>query len=152
MRAAAVGAGIAQALVQTGKPLYCLEANAISPMSSTAREATIVRAGGRSLDGCILGGPASLGSRGRLSLSGPDAEVVAAALRWRGLHVEGLGGRAGQASAFKMGYAGLTKGTTARLLELTLRAHAWGCLDALLAKYASSPPAAFRRFITHLTT
>jgi 3-hydroxyisobutyrate dehydrogenase-like beta-hydroxyacid dehydrogenase len=152
MSAAAVGAGIAQAIVQTGKPLYFIEANAISPMSSTAIEDTIVRAGGRYIDGCIIGGPASMGSSGMLYLSGPDAEVAAAALRPRGLHVEVLGGQTGQASAFKMGYAGFTKGTTALLLELTLMAQAWGFLDALLAKYASSHPEAFRMFITHLTT
>ena len=51
-----------------------------------------------------------------------------------------------------MGYAGFTKGTTALLLELTLMAHAWGFLDTLLAKYASSHAEAFRMFITHLTT
>ena len=60
------------------------------------------------------------------------------------------GERPGQASAFKMGYAGFTKGTTALLLELTLIAQAWGCLDALLATYASSHLEAFRMFTTHL--
>jgi hypothetical protein len=75
-------------------------------------------------------------------LSGPDAEVTAAALRAGGVQAEGLGGRAGQASALKMGYAGFTKGTTALLLELTLVAHAWGFRDAILAKDASSHPAA----------
>jgi len=152
MSAAAVGAGIAQAIVQTGKPLYFIEANAISPMASTAIEDAVIRAGGRYIDGCIIGGPGSMGSSGMFYLSGPDAEVAAAALQSHGLQVEVLGGRAGQASAFKMGYAGFTKGTTALLLELTLMAHAWGFLDTLLAKYASSHAEAFRMFITHLTT
>ena len=152
MSAAAVGAGLAQAIAQTGKPLYFIEANAISPMTSTAIADTVIQAGGRYIDGCIIGGPASMGKSGMVYLSGPDAEVAAAALQSHGLHVEVLGGRAGQASAFKMGYAGFTKGTTALLLELTLMAHAWGFLDALLAKYARSHAEAFRMFITHLTT
>ena len=49
-------------------------------------------------------------------------------------------------------YAGFTKVTTALLLELTLMAHAWGCLDTVLDTYASTYPEAFRLFTTHLTT
>jgi len=152
MSAPAVGAGIAQAISPTGKPLYFIEANAISPMTSTAIEETITQAGGRYIDGCIIGGATSMDSSGMLYLSGPDAEVAAAALRPHGLQVEVLGERPGQASAFKMGYAGFTKGTTALMLELTLMAQAWGFLDALLAKYASSHPEALRLFTTHVTT
>lgn len=152
MAAPAVGAGIAQAIQQTGKPLYFIEANAISPMTSTAIAATITRAGGRYLDGCIIGGAASMDSSGTLYLSGPDTDIAAAALRCGGLRVEVLGAQPGQASAFKMGYAGFTKGTTALLLELTLMAQAWGFLDALLAKYACSHPEAFQMFTTHVTT
>jgi 3-hydroxyisobutyrate dehydrogenase-like beta-hydroxyacid dehydrogenase len=152
MRAAAVGEGIAQAIRQSGKLLYFIEANAISPMTSTAIEQTITQAGGRYVDGCIIGGATSMGSSGMFYLSGLDAEVAAAVLRSYGLQAEVLGERPGQASAFKMGYAGFTKGTTALLLELTLIAQAWGCLDALLAKYASSHPETFRMFTTHLTT
>jgi len=152
MGAPAVGAGIAQAIKQTGKPIYFIEANAISPMTSMAIEQTITQVGGRYIDGCIIGGAASMDSSGMLYLSGPDADVAAAALGPRGLRVEVLGGQPGQASAFKMGYAGFTKGTTALLLELTLMAQAWGFLGALLAKYASSHPEVFRLFTAHVTT
>jgi 3-hydroxyisobutyrate dehydrogenase-like beta-hydroxyacid dehydrogenase len=138
MSAPAVGEEIAQAITQTSKPISFIEANAISPMTSTAIEQTIIRAGGRYIDGCIIGGARDVGRSTVFYLSGPDAEV--------------LGGRAGQASAFKMGYAGFTKGTTALLLELTLVAHAWGFLDAILAKYASSHPEALRLFAAHVTT
>jgi 3-hydroxyisobutyrate dehydrogenase-like beta-hydroxyacid dehydrogenase len=152
MSAPAVGEGIAQAIAETGKPISFIEANAISPMTSTAIEHTITRAGGRYVDGCIIGGTADVGRGTTFYLSGPDAEVAAAALRAGGLQTEVLGARPGQASAFKMGYAGFTKGTTALLLELTLTAQAWGFLDAILAKYASSHPEALRMFTTHLTT
>jgi 3-hydroxyisobutyrate dehydrogenase-like beta-hydroxyacid dehydrogenase len=152
MSAPAVGAGVAQAVTQTGKPIYFIEANAISPMTSTAIEQSITRAGGRYVDGCIIGDAASVGRSTMLYLSGPDAEVTAAALRAGGIQTEVLGMRAGQASAFKMGYAGFTKGTTALLLELTLMAHAWGFLDAILAKYASSHPEALRMFTAHVTS
>jgi 3-hydroxyisobutyrate dehydrogenase-like beta-hydroxyacid dehydrogenase len=152
MSAPAVGEEIAQAITQTSKPIAFIEANAISPMTSTAIEQTILRAGGRYIDGCIIGGARDVGRSTVFYLSGPDAEVTAAALRAGGVQAEVLGGRAGQASAFKMGYAGFTKGTTALLLELTLVAHAWGFLDAILAKYASSHPEALRLFTAHVTT
>jgi 3-hydroxyisobutyrate dehydrogenase-like beta-hydroxyacid dehydrogenase len=47
MRATAVGEGIAQAIRQNGTGLYFIEANAISPMTSTAIAQTITQAGGR---------------------------------------------------------------------------------------------------------
>jgi 3-hydroxyisobutyrate dehydrogenase-like beta-hydroxyacid dehydrogenase len=147
-----VGAEIAQALTQSGASLTFIDANAISPMTSAAIEQTITQAGGRYLDGCLNGGPASMGSSGRLYLSGSDADRAAEVLRRHGLGVEVLGAHPGQASAFKMAYAGFTKGTTALLLELTLMAHAWGCLDTVLDTYASTYPEAFRLFTTHLTT
>jgi hypothetical protein len=50
-----------------------------------------------------------------------------------------------------MGYARFTKGTTALLLELTLVAQAWGFLDAILAKYASSHSEVLRLFTAHVT-
>ncbi len=152
MTAPAVGEEVAQAITQTSRPIYFIEANAISPMTSTAIEKTITRAGGRFIDGCIIGGARDVGRSTMFYLSGPNAEVAAAALRAGGVQVEVLGGQAGQASAFKMGYAGFTKGTTALLLELTLMAHAWGFLDAILAKYASSHPEALRLFTAHVTT
>jgi 3-hydroxyisobutyrate dehydrogenase-like beta-hydroxyacid dehydrogenase len=152
LSAPSVGAGIAQAMEQTGKSIVFVEANAISPMTSAAIEQTITRAGGRYVDGCIIGGPTDVGGSTMFYLSGAEAEVAAAALRGGGVRTEVLGKQAGQASAFKMGYAGFTKGTTALLLELTLMAHKWGFLDAILAKYASSHPEALRMFTTHLTT
>lgn len=152
MSAPAVGAGIAQAIAQTGKPIDFIEANAISPMTSAAIEQSIIQAGGRYVDGCIIGGAADVGRSTMVYLSGPDAAVAAAELRAGGLQAEVLGALAGQASAFKMGYAGFTKGTTALLLELALMAHAWGFLDAILAKYASSHPEALRLFTAHVTT
>jgi 3-hydroxyisobutyrate dehydrogenase-like beta-hydroxyacid dehydrogenase len=76
MSAPAVGAEIAQAITQVGKPLYFIEANAISPMTSTAIEQTITSVGGRYIDGCIIGGATDVGRSTMCYLSGPDAEVA----------------------------------------------------------------------------
>jgi len=85
MAAPAVGAGIAQAISQTGKSLYFIEANAISPMTSTTIAATITRAGVRLQDGiCGLdqgdhGAPAGVDPDGPgMGLSGyPPGQVCA---------------------------------------------------------------------------
>src|SRR4029453_8263206 len=69
MRAPEVGKGMAQAIFQTGKPIYFIEANAISPMTSMAIEQTMSQAGGRYIDGCLIGGAPRMESRGMLFLS-----------------------------------------------------------------------------------
>ena len=91
VEATVVGAEVAQAMRQSGVSITFIEANAISPMTSTAIEQTITQAGGRYLDGCINGGPASMGNSGRLYLSGSDADSAAEILRRHGLGVEVLG-------------------------------------------------------------
>ncbi|MEE8289991.1 MAG: NAD(P)-binding domain-containing protein [Candidatus Tectomicrobia bacterium] len=50
-----VGAGIAQAMRQSGASITFIEANAISPMTSTAIEQTITQAGGRYLLPVVCG-------------------------------------------------------------------------------------------------
>jgi hypothetical protein len=52
--------------------------------------------GGRYIDGCIIGSARDVGRRTMFYLSGPDAEVTAAALRAGGVQAEMLGGRAGR--------------------------------------------------------
>ena len=149
-----VGDQIADAMKQTGRSIYVIEANAIAPMTSQAIGQAITRAGGHYVDGSIIGSAtriAQMDSRGILYLSGPDAAFVADELRPRGLRVEVLGAGVGQASAFKMAYAGFTKGTTSLLIELTLTAHAWGFLDAILEKYRETYPDAFKMFKGQLT-
>jgi 3-hydroxyisobutyrate dehydrogenase-like beta-hydroxyacid dehydrogenase len=149
-----VGTQVSQAIKATGKALYFIEANAIAPMTGQAIGQAIAQAGGRCIDGSIIGSAAKIAQldhRAILYLSGPDAPLVASELRPRGLRVEVLGTEVGQASAFKMAYAGFTKGTTSLLIELTLTAHAWGFLDAILDKYQETYPDAFRMFTGQVT-
>jgi 3-hydroxyisobutyrate dehydrogenase-like beta-hydroxyacid dehydrogenase len=96
MSAPAVGEEIAQAITQTRKPIAFIEAKAISPKTRPAIEQTIIRVGGRYIDGCIIGSARDVGRRTMCYLSGPDAEVTAAALRAGGVQAEMLGGRAGR--------------------------------------------------------
>jgi 3-hydroxyisobutyrate dehydrogenase-like beta-hydroxyacid dehydrogenase len=56
-----------------------------------------------------------------------------------------VGDRPGQASALKMCYAALTKGTTALMTELSIAAERLGVSAALRAEFAESQPAMLER-------
>jgi hypothetical protein len=71
--------------------------------------------------------------------SGPHASEFTS-LNDFGLTVEVLGDRTGQASAFKILYAGFTKGLSALSTELLLAAHSLGILDQMTTRYRKSYP------------
>src|SRR5262245_26784370 len=135
-----VAANVAAAVKAAGrKDLLYLDANAISPMS--AREITDILkpAGVNFVDGCIIGGASKMGKGTTVYVSGPDAA------RLRGLEgfdipVKVLGSGTTQASAFKIIYAGLTKGLQGLFCELLMGARQYGLLDELRAQWEESYP------------
>ncbi|HEX2386260.1 MAG TPA: DUF1932 domain-containing protein [Candidatus Binatia bacterium] len=134
-----IAAEVAGALKQARrKDALYLDANAISPMTAEAAARAIAAAGGAFVDGCIIGSAAKL-ARAAVYVSGPRAEDVLA-LKDAGLHVEALGGDVGQASAFKIVYAGLTKGLQALLTELLLGARKFDLLLPIMKRYEESFP------------
>lgn len=177
--AVAFAAQAAQALRSTGRNTLIVDCNAIAPDTVQAISAMVLNAGGRFLDASIIGAPprgasrravpAARGSavRGtqsspvtmtRLYVSGPDAadlEPLASAQ----LHVQVIGDRIGDASALKMCFAGLNKGTqllwleilvaaqhlgVADLLEQQLKQSLGGMLDRSLASFPLLPSKAYR--------
>ncbi len=134
-----VAADVARAFAQTGRKsgLY-LEANAISPMTAEAAGATIARAAGSFVDGCIIGSAGKLRSA-TIYVSGERAGELLA-LKEAGLKVEVLGTKVGQASAFKVVYAGLTKGLQGLFTELLLGARKFDLLQPIMKRYEESFP------------
>jgi 3-hydroxyisobutyrate dehydrogenase-like beta-hydroxyacid dehydrogenase len=134
-----VAADVAGALSQAGRKgcLY-LEANAISPMTAEAAGDLIARAGGSFVDGSIIGSAAKLRSA-TIYVSGPRAAELLA-LKEAGLKVEVLGSKIGQASAFKVVYAGLTKGLQGLFTELLLGARKFDLLQPIMKRYEESFP------------
>ncbi len=61
----------------------------------------------------------------------------------RGIRVVELGGESGRASALKMTYAAMTKGTAALRTALLVAAHRLGVYDTLCDEFQKSQPAAF---------
>jgi putative dehydrogenase len=134
-----IAAQVAKALVKAGrKDCLYLEANAISPMTADAVGQILAQAEAGFVDGCIIGSAAKL-SRAVVYVSGPRAEELRA-LKDFGFTVEVLGAKTGQASAFKIVYAGLTKGLQALLTELLLGARKFDLLQEIMRRYEESFP------------
>jgi 3-hydroxyisobutyrate dehydrogenase-like beta-hydroxyacid dehydrogenase len=115
--AAAIAAG-------HGKPLI-VDCNAIAPATLQAVEAAITGAGGRCLDGAIIGSPPRGKAVVNLYFSGPEAPALTA-LATPQMNVRILGNRNGEASALKMCYGAMNKGITALMLETFMAARRLG--------------------------
>jgi 3-hydroxyisobutyrate dehydrogenase-like beta-hydroxyacid dehydrogenase len=134
-----IAAETAGALTQARrKDALYLDANAISPMTAEAAGRAIAAAGGAFVDGCIIGSAAKL-ARAAVYVSGPRAEELLA-LKDAGINVEALGAEIGQASAFKIVYAGLTKGLQGLFTELLLGARKFDLLQPIMKRYEESFP------------
>jgi L-threonate 2-dehydrogenase len=123
--------------------LLYADINAIAPSTTNEIGELIGGAGGRFVDGGIIGGPPKPGSSSpRIYLSGPHAESLLQ-LNQHGLDVRVLGPEIGQASGLKMCYGALTKGLTALATELLTAAEAMNLSDALHAELSQGPAPLF---------
>jgi 3-hydroxyisobutyrate dehydrogenase-like beta-hydroxyacid dehydrogenase len=117
-----------------------VDANAIAP--GTAREVAqmITDAGGRYVDGGIIGLPPTAPGTTRLYLSGPGAAAIQALFTGSDLDARIAGPALTAASAVKMAYGAWTKGTAALILAIRELAREEGVEDTLLAEWALSQP------------
>lgn len=134
-----LGSSVAEAISRTGSKVLFVDVNAISPMTSEAIGEMISAAGGRYIDVCIIGGSKRLETGTVFYVSGPYAHEFVT-LHNFGLNVEVLGDRVGQASAFKMMYAGMTKGISSLAVELLVTAHSIGIYEQIMEKYRINHP------------
>lgn len=127
-----------------GGPLF-VDLNAIAPDLTRRIGATVEAAGGRFVDGGIIGGPPAPGRRQpRLYVSGPHDGALEP-LRAAGLDIRAMGGAIGEASALKMCYAGITKGLTGLQSAVFLAAERHGIGAVLGAELADSQAALLTR-------
>ena len=121
------------------KPLF-IDCNAVSPPTVERIATVIARTGAPFVDAGIIGAPPKPGDAGpRFYASGPQAQRFAQ-LKEFGLDVRVLSGPMTAASALKMSYAGITKGTQALGAVMMLAATRGGTADALFAELQSSQP------------
>lgn len=119
------------------KPVY-VDCNAINPKTVDRVAAVIAPTDCPFVDSGIIGSPPKPGDAGpRFYASGPAAPRFAT-LRQYGLDVRVLDGAMSAASALKMSYAGITKGTQAIGAAMMLAATRAGSADALFAELSSS--------------
>lgn len=106
---------VADAVIAAGfAGLYC-EGNAISPRKAQAIGVRMSAAGIDFVDGSIVGPPAWQAGATRFYLSGPSAGQIAALFTGTLAEAIAIGHEIGKASALKMTFAALTKGSTALL-------------------------------------
>jgi putative dehydrogenase len=121
------------------KPVF-VDCNAVSPPTVERIAAAIAPTGSPFVDAGIIGAPPKPGDAGpRFYASGPDAPRFAK-LKDFGLDIRVLGGPMSAASAMKMSYAGITKGTQALGAAMLLAATRGGTADALFAELQGSQP------------
>ena len=139
------------------KPVY-VDCNAINPATVDRVAAAIAPTGCPFCDAGIIGSPPTplpnpppqageerVRGSPRLYASGPAAPRFAS-LRQYGLDVRVLDGALSAASALKMSYAGITKGTQAIGAAMMLAASRAGSADALFAELSSSQKEMFAWF------
>jgi len=138
--AAALGQAkdVAAAMTSTGKKPVYVDCNAVSP--STARDIAdvIADAGAPFIDAGIIGlKPDGHGPGPRFYVSGADTSPMQA-LHGKGFQVRAIGAEPGRASALKMCYAGLTKGTWTLHTAVLLAAEAQGLSAELREEFEYS--------------
>ena len=132
------------------KPVY-VDCNAINPVTVNRVAAAVAPTDCPFVDAGIIGSPPKPGDAGpRFYASGPAAPRFAT-LRDYGLDVRVLDGALSAASALKMSYAGITKGTQAIGAAMMLAATRAGSADALFAELSSSQKEMFAWFKRGLT-
>jgi len=148
----------ADALHASGRRTLIVDCNAIAPETVHAIAAVVEGAGGRFLDAGIIGPPPRGGARTSLFVSGPGAaDLEQLAGPQLAVHVIGEG--IADASALKMCYGALTKGTQAVWLEVLIAAERLGVAGILeqqlqqsqadryhwvLSQFPMLPPKAYR--------
>jgi L-threonate 2-dehydrogenase len=119
------------------KPVF-VECNAINPKTVERVAAVIAPTSCPFVDAGIIGQPPKPGDAGpRFYASGPSAPRFAT-LRQYGIDVRVLDGAMSAASALKMSYAGITKGTQAIGAAMMLAATRAGNADDLFAELQAS--------------
>jgi L-threonate 2-dehydrogenase len=121
------------------KPVY-LDCNAVSPQTAIRIGEIIAPSGAHFVDAGIIGGPPRSGYKGPSIYASGEHVAEALPLRDWGINLRAIDGPIGAASAVKMSYAGITKGTTAIATAMLLGAARFGCAEALIAELSDSQP------------
>jgi 3-hydroxyisobutyrate dehydrogenase-like beta-hydroxyacid dehydrogenase len=136
---------VAAAMRTTGARPTFADCNAVAPATLRTIGATIAPTGAAFVDVGIVGrGPKPGGERTRFYVSGAARRAVLDLVAPE-IELIDLGDEIGRASALKMAYASLTKGTDALLTSVLLAAERLGVRPALMRELESSQGEALAR-------
>lgn len=134
-RAEAIAADVATAMKAAGKSPPYADMNAIAPATAQRIAAVMADAGADYIDGGIIGwAPFKSKADTKLYVSGPQAGLMDG-LDGNGKKIIQLGDEIGRASAVKMIYASVTKGTDSLLTAAYTAAEALGIREVLEAEW-----------------
>ncbi len=146
--APALAREVAAAMARSGATPPFADCNAISPETTRAIGETIRAAGAAFIDGGIVGAaPGKTSQPVRIYVSGPESEIEAgimAALDGGGISIRPCGTEIGRASAVKMCYAAISKGTNTLHTATLIAAEALGVGQLLRDELADSAAATYR--------
>ena len=108
---------------------FYLDLNAVSLKTKEAAAAVIQGAGGRFIDGAIMGPLKRQRHQVSTVVSGEDAAELAGALQGCGMDVRAIGTKVGLASTVKMIRSVYTKGLEAIVVEFMVAAHRFGATE-----------------------
>lgn len=136
---------VADAMGRAGRTPPYADCNAVSPDTTREIGAVIERAGAPYIDGGIVGNPPGTTKLPvRFYVSGPQCEIVAE-LHGKGIDVRPSGPEIGRASAIKMCYAAVSKGTNTLHTAALMAAEALGVGEVLREEWQYSAPAVYDR-------
>jgi 3-hydroxyisobutyrate dehydrogenase-like beta-hydroxyacid dehydrogenase len=125
---------VAAGMRATGKHPVLVDCNAIAPQTMQEIGRLVADAGGRVVDGGIIGPPPRGEAKPRLYLSGPGAEELSV-LSTPQLIIRTVGKNVGDASATKMCFSAMNKGMQSLVTELMVASHRLGVADAVTAEF-----------------
>jgi 3-hydroxyisobutyrate dehydrogenase-like beta-hydroxyacid dehydrogenase len=128
---------VAAACKATGRKIVFVECNAIAPQTMNDIATIMTAAGCTVVDAGIIGPPPRNNAKQRFYVSGPHAALMNR-INSAQINVRVAGEKIGDASAVKMCYAALTKGSIALGTELLIAARKLGVDQALEAEFRSS--------------
>ena len=121
---------VSDAIRASGRRTLIVDCNAIAPQTVHEIAALVEQAGGRFLDAGIIGSPPRGTAKANLYVSGPGASDLEQ-LAGPQLLVHPIGEKLTDASALKMCYGALNKGTQALWLEVLIAAERLGIAGLL---------------------
>ena len=128
---------IAAACKATGRKIEFVECNAIAPQTMNEINDIMTAVGCTVVDAGIIGPPPRNGAKQRFYVSGPNVNLMDR-INSPQINVKVAGEKIGDASAVKMCYAALTKGSIALGTELLIAARKLGVDKTLEAEFSSS--------------